>query len=195
MGTFIAFDGATLLLHPYPIYEGFSDFYLALGGIDYIAIPIAIVILIILQFILMNTRFGNHIYAVGGNPASSRMLGVNPNKMYVAIYTISGIFAGLSALFYTGFLSTVPPALADGNVFLAFAGAIIGGISLEGGRGSMINAFAGVLFLGVVEAGLAMFNVSPFLRKMVYGVLVILAIILNRYRSNLRDKILLPKSS
>ena len=115
--------------------------------------------------------------------------------MYVAIYTISGIFAGLSALFYTGFLSTVPPALADGNVFLAFAGAIIGGISLEGGRGSMINAFAGVLFLGVVEAGLAMFNVSPFLRKMVYGVLVILAIILNRYRSNLRDKILLPKSS
>ena len=59
----------------------------------------------------------------------------------------------------------------------------------------MINAFAGVLFLGVVEAGLAMFNVSPFLRKMVYGVLVILAIILNRYRSNLRDKILLPKSS
>jgi ribose/xylose/arabinose/galactoside ABC-type transport system permease subunit len=193
MGTFIAFDGATLLLHSYPIYEGFSGFYLALGGIDYIAIPIAVVILIILQIILSSTRFGTHIYAIGGNADSSKMLGISPNRMYIAIYTISGIFAGLSALFYTGFLHAVPPGMADGNVFLAFAGAIIGGISLEGGRGSMLNAFAGVLFLGVVEAGLAMFNVSPFLRKVIYGVLVILAIILNRYRSTLRDRILVPE--
>ena len=193
MGTFIAFDGATLLLHSYPIYEGFSGFYLALGGIDYIAIPIAVAILIILQIILSSTRFGTHIYAIGGNADSSKMLGISPNRMYVAIYTISGIFAGLSALFYTGFLHAVPPGMADGNVFLAFAGAIIGGISLEGGRGSMLNAFAGVLFLGVVEAGLAMFNVSPFLRKVIYGVLVILAIILNRYRGTLRDRILVPQ--
>jgi ribose/xylose/arabinose/galactoside ABC-type transport system permease subunit len=195
MGTFIAFDGATLLLQSYPIYEGFSDFYLALGGIDYVAIPIALILLVILQIVLVATRFGTHIYAVGGNADSSKMLGINPNRMYVAIYTLSGVFAGLSALFYTGFLHAVPPGLADGNVFLAFAGAIIGGISLEGGRGSMLNAFAGVLFLGVVEAGLAMFNVSPFLRKVIYGVLVILAILLNRYRNTLRDRILIPKSS
>ncbi len=195
MGTFIAFDGATLLLHSYPIYEGFSNFYLALGGIDYIAIPIALALLIILQIILRSTRFGTHIYAVGGNADSSKMLGINPNRMYVAIYTLSGVFAGLSALFYTGYLNAVPPGMADGNVFLAFAGAIIGGISLEGGRGSMLNAFAGVLFLGVVEAGLAMFNVSPFLRKVIYGVLVILSIIVNRYRTSIRDRILIPKSS
>lgn len=195
MGTFIAFDGATLLLHSYPIYEGFSKFYLALGGVEHYAIPLAVAILITLQVMLSYTRFGTHIYAVGGNADSSKMLGINPNRMYVAIYTISGVFAGLSALFYTGYLNSVPPGMADGNVFLAFAGAIIGGISLEGGRGSMLNAFAGVLFLGVVEAGLSMFNVSPFLRKVIYGVLVILAIILNRYRTNLRDRILVPKSS
>jgi len=195
LGTFMAFDGATILLHPYPIYEGFSTHFINLGGVDYIAIPIAIAILIVIQIILKYTRFGNHIYAVGGNAASSRMLGVHPNKMYIIIYTISGAFAGLSALFYTGFLHAVPPGLADGNVFLAFAGAIIGGINLEGGRGSMINAFAGVIFLGVVEAGLAMFNVSPFFRKVVYGFLVILAILINKYRATLRDKILLPKSA
>ncbi len=195
LGTYMAFDGATILLHPYPIYEGFSNLYINLGGVEYIAIPIAIAILIIIQIILKYTKFGNHIYAVGGNASSSRMLGVNPNRMYIIIYTISGLFAGLSALFYTGFLHAVPPGLADGNVFLAFAGAIIGGISLEGGRGSMINAFAGVIFLGVVEAGLAMFNVSPFFRKVVYGFLVVLAILINKYRSTISDKILLPKSS
>jgi len=194
LGTFMAFDGATLLLHPYPIYEGFSKLFLSLGGVDYIAIPVLIFLLIILQIILKYTSFGNHIYAIGGNAASSKMLGISPNKMYFTVYTLSGGFAGLSALFYTGFLGCVPPGMADGNVFLAFAGAVIGGISLEGGRGSMINAFSGVLFLGVVEAGLAMFNVSPFFRKVVYGFLVILAILINKFRSLVRDKILLPKS-
>ncbi len=194
MGTYIAFDGATLLLQSFPVYEGFSRAYLAVGGIDYISIPIAIVILIVIQIILKKTPFGNHIYAVGGNPESARMLGVSPGKMYIKIYTLSGLFAGLSAIFYTGFLHAVPPGLADGNVFLAFAGAIIGGISLDGGRGSMLNAFAGVLFLGVIEAGLAMFNVSPYLRKVINGLLVILAILINRYRNNMRDKILVPKN-
>ena len=59
----------------------------------------------------------------------------------------------------------------------------------------MINAFAGVIFLGVVEAGLAMFNVSPFFRKVVYGFLVVIAILLNKYRGMIRDKILVPKVS
>jgi len=193
LGTYMVFDGATLLIHPYPIYKGFSKFFLTLGGVDYVAIPIAIAFLIILQVVLKFTKFGSHVYAIGGNAASSKMLGVSPNKMYFLIYTLSGGFAGLSALFYTGFLGSVPPGMADGTVFLAFAGAVIGGINLEGGRGSMINAFAGVLFLGVVEAGIAMFNVSPFLRKVVYGFLVILAILINKYRSTIRDKILLPK--
>ena len=98
LGTYMAFDGATILLHPYPIYEGFSKFFINLGGVDYIAIPIAIVILIFIQIILQYTKFGNHVYAVGGNAASSRMLGINPNRMYIVIYTISGVFAGLSAI-------------------------------------------------------------------------------------------------
>ena len=195
MGTFIAFDGATLLLQSFPVYEGFSPFFLAIGGVDYISIPIAVAILVILQIILTKTPFGKHVYAVGGSPESARMLGINPNRMYFIVYVLSGVFAGFSAIFYTGFLHAVPPALADGNVFLAFAGAIIGGISLDGGRGSMVNAFAGVIFLGVIEAGLSMFNVSPYLRKVINGLLVILAILINRYRNNMRDKILVPKSS
>jgi len=192
LGTSLAFDGATLLLQSYPVYQGFSKPYLAVGGIDYISIIVVVVIVLALQFMLSRTSFGSHIYAIGGNPESAKMVGISPKKMYVAIYTLSGIFAGLAALSYTGFLRSVPPALADGNVFLAFGGAIIGGISLDGGRGSMINAFAGVLFLGLIEAGLSMFNVSPFLRKMIYGILVVFAIMLNKYRNDLRDRILIP---
>jgi ribose/xylose/arabinose/galactoside ABC-type transport system permease subunit len=121
LGTSLSFEGATLLLQSFPIYKGFSKPYLLMGGKNYVAIPIVIAIVIILQVMLKRTRFGSHIYAVGGNPESARMVGINPRRMYVAIYTLSGLFAGLSALFYTGFLKSVPPALADGNVFLAFA--------------------------------------------------------------------------
>ncbi|MBN1834357.1 MAG: ABC transporter permease [Spirochaetales bacterium] len=195
LGTSLSFDGATLLLQSFPVYKGFSEPYLAIGGRNYIAIPIVVCIVVLLQVVLKKTRFGSHVYAVGGNPESARMLGVEPNRMYVLIYTFSGLAAGLSALFYTGFLNAVTPGVADGNVFLAFGGAIIGGIALEGGRGSMINAFAGVLFLGLIEAGLSMFNVSPFLRRVIYGALVVLAIWLNKYRSTLRDMILLPKDA
>lgn len=192
LGTSLAFEGATLLLQSFPVYKGFSKPYLAVGGVDYISIIIVVLIVVFLQFMLSRTSFGSHIYAIGGNSESARMVGIDPKRMYVSIYTLSGMFAGLSALAYTGFLSSVPPALADGNVFLAFGGAIIGGISLEGGRGSMINAFAGVLFLGLIEAGLSMFNVSPFLRRMIYGILVVFAIMLNKYRNTLRDKLLVP---
>jgi ribose/xylose/arabinose/galactoside ABC-type transport system permease subunit len=195
LGSSLSFDGATLLLQSFPVYKGFSQAYLAVGGKNYIAIPVVIGIVIILQVILKKTRLGSHIYAVGGSPDSARMLGIEPNRMYVLIYTLSGLFAGFSALFYTGFLNAVTPGVADGNVFLAFGGAIIGGIALEGGRGSMVNAFAGVLFLGLIEAGLSMFNVSPFLRRVIYGILVVLAVWLNRYRSTLRDMILIPKGS
>ena len=192
LGTSLAFEGATLLLQSFPVYTGFSDFYLAIGGNEIAAIFIVLAIVVVLQVMLTKTRYGSHIYAIGGNTLSAKMVGIDPKKMFLSIYTLSGVFAGLSALAYTGFLMAVPPALADGNVFLAFGGAIIGGISLDGGRGSMFNAFAGVLFLGLIEAGLSMFNVSPFLRRTIYGILVIFAILLNKYRNEMRDKLLIP---
>lgn len=192
LGTSLAFEGSTLLLQSFPIYRGFSKVYLGFGGIDFVSIIIAVVIVLLMQFMLSKTAFGSHIFAIGGNTESARMVGISPKKMFISIYTISGMFAGLSALAYTGFLRSVTPALADGNVFLAFGGAIIGGIALEGGRGSMVNAFAGVLFLGLIEAGLAMFNVSPFLRRTIYGVLVVFAIMLNKYRNTIYDKLLIP---
>ena len=193
LGTFMIFGGGTFLIRSYPVYTGFSKLYLSLGGVNVVAIPIAIAFLAVIELVLRFTRFGTHIYAVGGNAASSRMLGITPSKMYFSIHTICGGLCGMSALFYTGFLGCVPAGMADGTVFLAFSGAIIGGIGLQGGRGSMVNVLAGVLFLSLIEAGLSMFSVSPFLRRVVYGILVIVAILLNRFRTSLRDRILLPE--
>ncbi|MBS3812894.1 ABC transporter permease [Candidatus Bipolaricaulota bacterium] len=191
LGTFMGFEAGTLLLHSYPIYSGFPENYL-FGGNSTFSIPIFVGVILLMAFLLNHSRAGLYIYGVGGNAQSSRMLGVNPGHVRFLTFTLAGGFAGLSGLFYTGFLNTVPPSMGDGDIFLAFAGAIIGGVSLEGGRGSMTNAFAGLIFLALIEAGLSMFNVDPNMRRATYGILVLFAIIINRYRSNVRDRLLQP---
>jgi len=190
LGAFMAYEGATLLLQPYPIYEGFSDFYLVFGGNGVVSIIVFIVIILIMSLILKYSSLGLHIYGVGGNYMSAKMVGVNPKRVQFIVFSIAGAFAGLSGLFYTGYLDSVPPSMADGNIFLAFAGAIIGGVEQEGGRGSMINVLAGIIFLALIEAGLSMFNVNPYLRRVVYGILVIVAILINKFRNQVRDMIL-----
>ncbi len=192
LGTFMGFEAGTLLLHSFPIYSGFPNNYL-FGGESALSIPIFVGIVFLMALLLNHTRAGRYIYGVGGNAQSSRMLGVNPGHVKFFTFTMAGGFAGLSGLFYTGFLNTVPPSMGDGDIFLAFAGAIIGGVSLEGGRGSMTNAFAGLVFLALIEAGLSMFNVNPNLRRATYGILVLIAIIINRYRSYFRDRLLQPE--
>lgn len=190
LGAFMAYEGGTLLLRSHPIFSGFSDFYLLWGRNDSVSILMFVVIILIMAFVLKFTSFGLHIYGVGGNEKSAGMLGVSPGKVKFFTFSLAGGFAGLAALFYTGFLSSVPPGLADGQIFMAFAGAIIGGVELQGGRGSIINVLAGIIFLSLVGAGLSMFNVNPFLRRVIYGLLVLLAIFVNKARNILRDRLL-----
>lgn len=190
LGTCMAYEGGTLLLHPYPVYDGFPSLYLALGGKAGIAIPVFIGFILLVAFILNYTSFGLRLYGVGDNHRSAKMLGVSPARMRFLTFAVAGGFSGLAALFYTGFLSSVPPSMADGDIFMAFAGAIIGGVDLQGGRGSMINVLAGIIFLALVEAGLSMFNVNPYLRRVIFGILVIVAIVINKARNYFRDAIL-----
>jgi len=190
LGAYMVYEGGTLLLHSYPIYEGFPKLYLSLGGVSFIAVLLFVFFIFLVAFILRYTSFGLHIYGVGGNDKSARMLGVDPARIKFLTFSLAGGFAGLSALFYTGYLDSVPPSVADGDIFMAFAGAIIGGVELEGGRGSMVNVLAGIIFLALIEAGLSMFNVDPYLRRVIYGILVVIAIIINKTRNYFRDLIL-----
>ena len=92
---------------------------------------------------------------------------------------------------YTGYMGVATSNLADGTVFMAFAGAVIGGVSLTGGRGSILNALGGTLLLGIIEAGLTMMAIDPAWQGTFTGVLVLVAILLNQSRQILRDRILM----
>lgn len=193
LGTYMSFQAGTLLLKSYPVYSGFPDIYLTFGGGWRFSIPIFIAVIILMSLWLRYSRFGLQIYGVGGDERAVEMLGVKPGKIRFFTFSIAGGFIGLASLFYTGYLKSVPSSMADGEIFLVFAGAIIGGISLKGGRGTMVDALSGLIFLAVVDAGLSMFDVDPFLRRLSYGLLVILAIIINRMRERMRDRLLQPE--
>lgn len=195
LATYMVFEGGTLTVSLDPIARGFPPLYLAIGGDSILGIPIAIIVLVsglfILAFILQYTRFGSHLYAMGSNPISARMIGIRIDNMLLYTYITSGVLTGVAALLFTGFVGSATPGLANDTLFTAFAGAVIGGISLQGGRGRLIGAVGGILLVGTIDAGLTMMYVPARQVTIYTGILVLAAILINRGRETLRDRILM----
>jgi ribose/xylose/arabinose/galactoside ABC-type transport system permease subunit len=160
----------------------------------FLRVPILILIgAFLLLYIFMNyTSFGNRIYAVGGNPASAEMLGISVGRTHFWVYALAGTLGGLAALVWIGFVGSIPPTLADGRIFLVFAAVFVGGVSMAGGRGSLLGVLGGVLLLSTISAGLTMLAVDPMLREALMGVVMLIAIGINKTRERLIDRILLP---
>ena len=191
LGTTEFLSGARLLIYGGSIYAGMlSPFYLMWGGNDLLCIASFLIVLVCFAFFLRYTRVGSHLYAVGGSSEAAMMMGINVKRSYLLAFMASGIMAGLAGLFFTGFVNEVSRNLADWTLFPAFSAAVIGGVSIKGGRGSAINAFAGTIFIGIVEGGLTMFAMAPEGRIAVYGILVIVAIVINKSRDAARDRIM-----
>ena len=193
LGTSMVFLGGKLLINPDSIYgTDLPRIYTMIGNNEVISLSVFVATLIVLWFVLHSTRFGAHLYAMGAGPKTASMLGINKGRMCFFAYLIAGFFCGMSALSYTGFLLAVDPYTGSTDLFPAFAAAVIGGISLKGGRGSVVNAVAGLILLGIIGSGLSMFAVTPYLRQFVFGCLVIAAIMINKLRDSVRDIILRP---
>jgi ribose/xylose/arabinose/galactoside ABC-type transport system permease subunit len=178
----IIFRGATIAASTYPVTD-LPESYMYPGGGELVpGIPVAVVILIalfaVVAFLLKYHPFGLSIYAVGGNEQASRESGINTKQVVLAVYVVSGVLSGLGGLLYTGFLGAATPSLGDGQMFPAFAAAVIGGISIFGGRGNILGALGGVLLLGTIQAGLVMMEVQATLIRMTNGIILLGAILL-----------------
>lgn len=190
LGTSIMFDWLTMVVRRGSVL-GLPAVYLAPGGARVFGVYLAIFILlgfaILLAFVLAKTIWGSNLYSVGGNIEATRRCGINTDKVVFSAFVVAGMLAGISGLLYTGYMGVATSNLADGTVFMAFAGAVIGGVSLTGGRGSILNALGGTLLLGIIEAGLTMMAIDPAWQGTFTGVLVLVAILLNQSRQILRD--------
>lgn len=186
----IIFEGAKTSLSTQPAY-GLPQSYLAIGGTPNIAIGTLLAAFALFGGLMHYTRFGQAVYAVGSDEKSAREVGIDTDRVIIAVYTISGILSGIAGIMLTGFTGVVPPLIGEGLVFQAFAGAVIGGISLFGGRGKITGALGGVILIEVVQSALDNSQlVGATEIQMINGFVLLIAILLYSTQAKLRSRIL-----
>ena len=149
---------------------------------------VALVLVVIGWAVLTQTVFGRLIYAIGNNEEAVRLSGHNTFFYKVAVFVISGLTVGVGAVVYMARLTIASPILGSGFELNAIAAVIIGGTSLNGGRGSLIGTFLGACLIGVLADGLILMGVGDFVRQMITGGVIILAVIVDSYRVKFAER-------
>lgn len=131
------------------------------------------------QFVQTNTRFGRHVYVTGGNAAAAQNFGISVHGVLFRVFVLSGVLAAVAGWLITARSDGATPGAATGFLFEVLAAVVIGGVSLQGGKGRLIGVFAGVLLLSAIHSALNMLAVSPFISDVIRGSLVLLAVVLD----------------
>jgi len=149
-------------------------------------LPVSIILVVLLYFgfwiFLQHIRKGRHIYALGGNPESARVTGINVDRTLILVYTLCGTLAGVAGLLLAGRTNSGFPNAGIGAELDAIAAVIIGGASFFGGRGTVWGVLAGVLIMGLLRNGLNLLNVSVFWQQILIGLVIILAVYIDVLR-------------
>ncbi|HEO0439790.1 TPA: ribose ABC transporter permease [Streptococcus agalactiae] len=189
LATMTIFRGATLVYsNGNPITAGLSDSFLFqfLGQGYIVGIPFPVILMfltfIILYILLHKTAFGKSVYALGGNEKAAYISGIKLNKVKIIIYTISGIMASISGLIITSRLSSAQPTAGASYGMDAIAAVVLGGTSLSGGKGRIIGTLIGALIIGVLNNGLNIIGVSAFWQQVVKGIVILMAVLLDRFK-------------
>ena len=185
LATMSACSGIALFLtNGHPI-TGFPDWYGALTttrvfGVLPLEAIICIALFLVAAFWLKYRPGGRAIYAVGGNEEVARLSGLNVRHVRVGAYVISGLLAALAGVIDGSRLETAIPTAGSADLLNVIAVVVIGGASLAGGSGTMLNTFIGLLIIGVLNNGMALLDVSPNLQPVVIGITIVLAVLTDR---------------
>jgi len=170
----------------FPI-NGLGEHFAFLGTGWFLGIPMPVwitFVVVALAVLLTNkTKFGRYIYAIGGNERAARLSGINIGRVKMTVYAIAGLLAGVGAMIVTSRLDSAQPNAGMGYELDAIAAVVIGGTSLSGGKGTIMGAVLGGCVIGVLNNGLVLLNVSPFWQQVVKGIVILLAVIIDKAKS------------
>lgn len=164
------------------------------GSIFGVPMPVILVVLagIVFAVILRQTVFGVHVYAVGGSAEASRLAGVRSNGVIIMTYMLSGLCAAFGGLITTSRLMVGYPSAGSGNeLFYSIAAAVVGGVSLFGGIGSIGGAALGALLIAVVSNGMNVIGVESYWQPLVIGLIILVGVILDTHRRSVSVRHLL----
>ena len=152
-----------------------------IGGIS-AAFVLALVLVVIGQLVLTRTVFGRYVVGIGTNEEAMRLAGVDPRPISIIVFAMTGLLAGLAGLMQSARLEAADPNAGVGIELQVIAAVVIGGTSLMGGRGSVVNTFLGVLIIAVLQAGLVQVGASDPSKRIVTGCVIVVAVIIDTLR-------------
>ncbi len=165
-----------------------------LFGVVPIAVLILLLMAVILHLGLTMSRFGIHVYATGGNREAARLAGINLAKMDIAVYTISGTLAGLGGIVLASRLGSGYPTAGSGtSLFEAISAAVVGGVSLFGGVGTIPGALIGAVIIGSLADGMNILNVNSYWQPLVIGLVILIAVTIDTIRTSRRRSVRITK--
>lgn len=169
----------------YPI-SGLPEWFGFFGRQSLLGIQVPILIMLVTYLVayvlLQHTRIGRYIYAIGGNEEAVRLSGVRAARFKLLVYGISGLTAAIAGLVLTSRLMSGQPNAGIGFELDAIAAVVLGGASIAGGRGVIVGTLLGAMLLGVLNNGLNMLGVSPYVQSVIKGAIILLAIFISRQR-------------
>ncbi len=183
---------AFILTKGIPVY-GLPEGIKVLGQGYFLNIPIPVYIMAIVFFIgwwmLEQTTFGRHIYAIGGNEEVARLSGIAVFVRKVQIYAMSGFFAGLSGVIMLSRINSGQPATSEGFEMDVITAAVLGGVSVAGGQGKVMNVIAGVFIMGVLSNGMTLLNLDEYWQWVTKGIVLLFAVAFDNAQRKIKAKV------
>lgn len=186
LGTMQIARGLALLINSGQPVSGFTG---GLGNImttKILGIPISIFYVFFLYgvivFVMSYTKFGRHVYSIGGNMNAARLSGIRVNRVEQVVYVLSGVFAAIGGILLLSRLTYADPNAGSGYEMSAIASTVIGGISLSGGKGRMGNTLIGAIILSTLTCGLQIMNVATYYQTIITGIVIIAAVFADKQK-------------
>ena len=176
--------GLTMLYtEGHPI-SNLGDTFAVIGAGSFIGIPvpvwIAAIVVLLAVFITKMTKLGRYIYAIGGNEVAAKLSGIRINRVKIIVYSLGAAMAAIGGVIVTSRLDSAQPNAGISYELDAIAAVVIGGTSLNGGKGTVWGTVIGAIIIGVLNNGLVLLNVSPFWQQVVKGAVILLAVIIDK---------------
>ena len=163
--------------------SGLPDAFRFIDRVKVFDIPLMVFLMIgfyiFFEFILKRTRFGRHIYVLGGNESAARNFGINTNKLLYKVFVVSGVISAIAGWLMAARANGAVASMGRNYLFEALTAVVIGGVSLTGGEGSLLGVFAGSLILSSIHSALNITAMSPFITNTIQGFLIIIAVSLD----------------
>ncbi|MFF0964836.1 ABC transporter permease [Streptomyces sp. NPDC003703] len=163
---------------------GMPDSFYALATTTFLTVPLSVWLaaaaFAVTGLVLRHHRVGRALYAIGGNADAARAAGIRVERVMLGVFVAAGVLASVGGIMQTGYVGAISANQGQNMIFTVFAAAVIGGISLDGGRGTMFGALTGVLLLGVVQNLLTLAQVPSFWIQAIYGGIILVALMIAR---------------